>query len=507
MRVELEFDGVVESHEVVLSEPQTLTQWLRHRNHPLNTRCGERGLCRACVVEVVGPDGPSEEVQGCLLPLRDGLRVRVPAGARLAYRPQVMDRYEIGVPYALDSEWGSQGIALAADIGTTTVSVVALDLGDGSVIGTASAFNQQIALGDDVLTRINLCRTEEDALARLAHAVWEETLLPLAREAAGDRFREAVGWTLAGNATMLHLAARVNPGPMGVSPFPVPVLESVRAAQAEGEVRLLPHVAAYVGADIVAGLVATGFAYEQGTALFVDIGTNGEIVCHHQGRFVGCATAAGPAFEGSGLRCGVRAGDGAIAHIDFANDQMRPELLGKGKPIGICGSAYIDFLAGAYAEGWLTPSGRAKPGFGAPTEGHEGAAFRIALGHGKRPIEITERDIARLLQAKAAIAAGVQTLLAILEVRPEDVERVYLAGGFGMHLRLGNAIACGLLPGFREEQVHLVGNSSLAGAHLAALDRTALQEMERLARGVKIVELNLHPDFEDIYLDQLSLEW
>ena len=234
------------------------------------------------------------------------------------------------------------------------------------------------------------------------------------------------------------------------------------------------------------------------------------------GRLVGCATAAGPAFEGSGLTSGMRAAEGAIERIGLARNAsgaVMPDLKTIGdRPIagapGICGSAYIDFLAQARACGVLLESGRfdvsavaANPAlFG---EGEHGRTMHLCGGgNGAR---ISEPDIALLLQAKAAIAAGIETLLAREGLRPDDVSRVYLAGGFGLHLDVPHAIACGLLPGFATAQVEAVGNTSLAGAFLAMLDRTALDEMERVRTRAEIVELNLDPGFEDRYIDHLSL--
>jgi uncharacterized 2Fe-2S/4Fe-4S cluster protein (DUF4445 family) len=174
----------------------------------------------------------------------------------------------------------------------------------------------------------------------------------------------------------------------------------------------------------------------------------------------------------------------------------------------VCGSAYIDFLAQGYAMGLLNDSGRLNASAD-PTRtrrGEYGLEYQLALGQGKRPIVITDPDLSRLLQAKGAIAAGVRTLLSRVGLGPEDIATVYLAGGFGMHLDLANAVACGLLPGFRPDQIKLVGNTSLGGAFLALLDRGTLEEMADLASSVEVIELNQDPNFEDSYIDCLSLD-
>jgi len=313
---------------------------------------------------------------------------------------------------------------------------------------------------------------------------------------------------------------------MGIAPFTATFLEhrvldtdaiglsacGFDAKQAP-PVHLLPGAAAYVGADLLAGVVACGLVYHDRPTLLVDVGTNGEIIFKHKGQLHGCATAAGPAFEGAGLTCGVRAGDGAISHIAFENDPLsvRTEMIGDGRPNGLCGSAYVDFLAEARRVGLLSATGRLdKTAAIAISDdrlacGKSGLAFRMAYGSGKEEIVVSEVDVAHLLQAKAAIGAGILTLLERAGLTPADVERLYLAGGFGQHLNPAHAIACGLLPGFVPEQVHEVGNTSLGGAYLALLDKTALHEMERTAARMEVVELNLDPGFEDRYIEQLSL--
>jgi uncharacterized 2Fe-2S/4Fe-4S cluster protein (DUF4445 family) len=296
------------------------------------------------------------------------------------------------------------------------------------------------------------------------------------------------------------------------SPATAPVNGNGGAA-ADPAIHLLPSASAYVGADITAGVVASGLAYDDGPSLLVDVGTNGEIVVRHGNRMWGTATAAGPAFEGSRMACGMRAGQGAISRIRLSRSpdgvlSTDVEVIGNVKPTGICGSAYVDFLAQARAVGLLSPTGRFIPEIAPDRVGNyrtNGTSFTVAYGHGKEPIVVSEGDVASLLQAKAAIAAGILTLLRRTGQSPSQIRRLYLAGGFGMHLNIANTIACGLLPGFREDQIQLVGNTSLAGAYLSLLDCSVLSEIRRIAGSIEIVELNLESDFEDCYVDQLSL--
>lgn len=278
-------------------------------------------------------------------------------------------------------------------------------------------------------------------------------------------------------------------------------------------IQLLPSIAGYIGADITAGVYATGMVFDEKPSLLVDIGTNGEIVLQNGGALTACATAAGPAFEGCGLRCGTRAREGAVSDLAITRDpfEIRLQTIGGVPPeraSGICGSAYIDFLASARGCGLLGHAGR----FDAAAWATLPETFRLtddderALSlAGPGSPRISEVDVAVLLQAKAAIGAGIETLLETAGIRAEEISRVYLAGGFGMHLNVENAIAIGLLPGFKPEQVRVVGNTSLAGALLALIDRTTLAEMEALREQVQVIELNLAEGFEDRYVEHLML--
>jgi uncharacterized 2Fe-2S/4Fe-4S cluster protein (DUF4445 family) len=275
-------------------------------------------------------------------------------------------------------------------------------------------------------------------------------------------------------------------------------------------VHLLPGAAAYVGADVIAGVLATGMAYQAATCLLVDMGTNGEIVLKHGDHILGCATAAGPAFEGAGLTCGVRAGDGAISHVRLGGRSDMPEIevIGGGTPIGLCGTAYVDFVAQARMTGLISSIGRfSDDQLGHPLlqERKHGRAFTVAYGSDEEPLVVSEADIASLLQAKAAIAAGITSLLGRVGIESGDIKTLYLAGGFGFHMDVENVIRCGVLPGFRANQIQLVGNTSLAGAYLALMDSSVLAEIKRIASGLETVELNLDPSFQSRYIDQLSV--
>jgi uncharacterized 2Fe-2S/4Fe-4S cluster protein (DUF4445 family) len=449
----------------------------------------------------------------------------------MEHRPQVSETFEIAVPVAhqplFPPEPGKADTGFAADIGTTTVVVMLVDLVTGAVLSRAGAFNEQIRFGDNVLTRIE-ATLQPGRLAALQRAVVMETLAPLLQtglEQAGRSADRIAGGAVAGNTAMLHLLLGEDPAPLGRAPFTPRFLEARQVSAADMglhlpgltaacPIQLLPGIAAFLGADITGGIFASGLAYDPKPGLLVDLGTNGEIVLQQDGRLTGCATAAGPAFEGCGLSSGTRAQAGAVRalQLQLRPFQLRTQMIEMGTaalPSGICGSAYVDFLATGRQSGLLSATGRFEPAAWAQLP----AAFRsntagaraVRIGGGAGTLQITERDVALLLQAKAALGAGIEVLLGRAGIKASDLGRVYLAGGFGMQLDVAHAIAIGILPGMRPPQVRVVGNTALAGALLALVDRTTLGEMTSLSRRVAVVELNRTADFSDRYVDHLLL--
>ncbi len=515
-----------------------LSDLLARRGFPLNTRCGGRGLCGGCEVELRQGSlkrssgggtvaAGTARLKSCQLHLAPGTdaAIAVPARSLLKHEPAVVSEFRINVPWAHDPLVAGARYGVAVDVGTTTVALLLCDMATGRVLAEASAFNAQIRFGEDVLTRIQFCVQGPEAVAQLQRAVAGETIQVLLTEACAEAkigLTEVGVMTVAGNTTMQHLLAGVDPTPLGVHPFsPVFLEHRVYAPRDLGltfgregaEVHLLPGPAAYVGADLAAGLVATGMLYDEGPSLLVDVGTNGEIIAKVGDKLIGCATAAGPAFEGAGLTSGSRGVRGAIERVRLQTNPFAAELGVIGdvaRPIGLCGSAYVDFLWEARRTGILQTNGRLAEDFIAGADGAVGAdeygrRLRVHEDGASGPIWVSEVDVARLLQAKAAIAAGIHTLLELLGTKPADVKTLYLAGGFGLHLSLPHAIGCGLLPGFVPEQIKVVGNTSLGGAFLALNDRSLLDEMKGACARMESIELNLQPGFEDAYIDQLML--
>lgn len=511
---------------------RSLAGYLESHGFPLNTRCGKRGICCGCEIKL--EDGST--VKSCQIPAARVSQVEIPGRSRMEHQPQVGETFRIDVPSAhqpifepVDSKGGVCDTAFAIDLGTTTVVVMLIDLTSGEIIARSGGFNEQIRFGDNVLTRIDAARDPE-ALHELQAAVSSSTFKPLIESACKQAERSTsrlAGGVIAGNTTMLHLLVGEDPTSLGIAPFIPQFIEGRRitvddinlkidGTQSSLPIQLLPGIAAFIGADIVAGIYATGMMFDEKPSLLIDIGTNGEIVLQNKGTLTTCATAAGPAFEGGGLRCGTRARDGAISQLDLSLSpfQIEAEIIGDiplSRAAGICGSAYIDFLAEAREAGLLTASGRFDQAkWDAIPDTHkviddDERAIRLAGDDGRGGMMVSEVDIAVILQAKAAIGAGIEILLETQGIQADELGKVYLAGGFGMHLDVSHAIEIGLLPGFKTEQIEVVGNTSLAGAMLALVDKTTLREMEEIRNHAEVIELNLQEGFEDCYIDNLML--
>ncbi|MFA7344231.1 MAG: ASKHA domain-containing protein [Terrimicrobiaceae bacterium] len=499
---------------------RTLAEILSSAGFPLNTRCSQRGLCRGCHVILEG--NPPRDLLACQHRLGAGesIRIAIPGRSLLSHPPSVVSDFQTGVPSGSDPIFtGSGTLGVALDIGTTTVAMLLAELASGKVLAKATALNAQVARGDNVLTRIHLCQTDKTNIGLLKDDFWEKTFRPLLGvlfEESGATISDVAGVVVAGNTTMLHIACGADPTPLGTVPFTPAFLDQreftgdLFGLPRAVRVIFLPGISAYVGADISAGAACCGVRYGTGPQLLVDVGTNGEILlCGPKGN-LSCATAAGPAFEGCGLLCGMRAARGVVGKIS-----MKAEPFGVGfetiggpcaSPHGITGSAYVDFLAEGRRAGLLLENGRFDRRLVASHPAHfrqEENGLSFLLSPGLPDLRVGEVDVALLLQAKGAIAAGIETLLALQSLPASGIDRLFLAGGFGLHLSIPNAIACGLLPGFTAGQISAVGNTSLGGAYLAMLDRSLAAEMADLDAAT--IELNLDPGFEDRYLDHLSL--
>ena len=412
--------------------------------------------------------------------------------------------------------------AAAVDVGTTTVVVALVDLLAGRIIDAASSYNRQITRGDNVASRISLA-AEPDGIEDLRRLVVDATinrLLGLLCERNALVSADIAHMSVSGNSVMMHLLCGLSPTSLGAVPF-APVsnfLGPYTARQLGLEINpdafvdIAPAAAAYVGGDITSDMQMCGIASGKEVAALVDIGTNAEIVVGNRQRLIACAAPAGPAFEGHGLGCGMRAADGAIDSLSLDGPDAEPAwtVIGDGRPAGVCGSGLIDILAELYRTGLISRTGRftdRADECGRLRQVRRGSAdvkaYEIVPAEGTDdglgPIVIAEGDIAALLQAKGVIFAALRIAIKHFGDGLEEVGRIYLAGGFARHIDLDNAVAIGLLPDIDRDRYVFIGNGSLGGAFLALADEKVRAGLAHLATRPTVIELNLDPEFMDAY--------
>jgi uncharacterized 2Fe-2S/4Fe-4S cluster protein (DUF4445 family) len=412
----------------------------------------------------------------------------------------------------------NRSYGLAIDIGTTTVVVYLADMKTGEVIDIGSTYNSQIKRGDDVITRI-VFATEEGGLQELRDSIVSDInaitdSIVERHNINPDMIHSAV---VAGNTTMAHIFWNLDPGSIREEPY-IPELNKFpfwRASTAglsinpEARIYTVPCVASYVGGDIVAGVLASKMHRNEELALFMDIGTNGEVAIGNKEWIMTAACSAGPCFEGSGIKCGMRATPGAIESIRIDPSTLEPSIavIGGKAPLGICGSGMIDAVSEMLLAGIINQKGKFL----------EGKSYRIRRGEDgleyvihsdkkiKKDIVLTEVDIENLIRAKAAVYSGVSTLLVEAGLTMDAIERVYIAGGFGNYLEIDKAVLLGMLPDLPDEKFTFLGNTSITGAYLCLLSEDLREEAEDIASRMTYIELSLSSMFMDEYVSALFL--
>lgn len=407
---------------------------------------------------------------------------------------------------------------VAFDIGTTTITGQLVDMNSKKILGTKITYNKQVMFGDDVITRI-IYAAEGGGLEQLHHAVIDiiNDMIQGFISEHKINLNDVNGVTCAGNTTMIHLLLKVDPTYIRREPY-VPTanfIPVVRASEAgikispRGLLYCVPGVSTYVGGDITAGALACGIDQKKNLTLLVDVGTNGEIVLGSRDWMAACSASAGPAFEGSGMSCGMRAFSGAIQVVCITEDlEVKYETIGKAKPRGICGSGYIDILAELFRRGVISRDGKINPGSGSNRikKLDQGHAFVIAFrdeADATHDIAITDEDIENLKRSKGAIYSAISVLFSKLGLKFSDLERLYLAGGFGTSLNMRNAITIGLLPDIDKDIFRFVGNTSILGARQILLSYEAMKKAEEISKKITCIELSVEPGYMDEYMSSL----
>ncbi len=411
-----------------------------------------------------------------------------------------------------------KNFGLAFDIGTTTISGQLVDLNTKKVLGTKATYNKQASFGSDVITRI-IYAQEQDGLEKLHHAVIDgmnQMIQELVQEHNID-LNDVNCVLCAGNTTMIHLLLRVEPTYIRREPY-VPTanfVPTIRAQEAgikinpRGLLSCVPGVSSYVGGDTTAGVLSSGLYKEDDISILIDIGTNGEIALGNKDFLIAAAASAGPAFEGSGVTCGMRASKGAIQKVKIAPGDFKVSYsaIGDAKPRGICGSGYIDIIAGMLRTGLIDKSGKINSKDSRRLrQGDAGSEFIVAFkeeSDSSSDIVITEADIENLKRAKAAIYSAAAILIRHMHMDFSGIKKIFIAGGFGTYLDVENAVAIGLLPDLERARFMFIGNSALAGSRQILLSYEAMKTANEIARKITYFELSVEPGYMDEYMAAL----
>ena len=433
--------------------------------------CGGKGTCGKCRVTVKG-----QELLACQTKITEDLTVFTAeegeakilmSGTGVQIQPDGTDRY-----------------ALAFDVGTTTVVAYLLDGKTGELLAQDSCVNPQSQYGADVISRIQHVLKEggeplsdciRDAMQKLATEV---------TASAGVALSEVTAAAIVGNTAMHHLLLGIDPQPLVTPPYMPAVFE----AQQRGIARIAPNIAGFVGGDTVGCMVSTRFDKLEELSLLIDIGTNGEMVLGDKNRRIACSTAAGPAFEGAKISCGMRGAVGAVDHVTLKDGKLSYHVIGEAAPLGLCGSGLLDLVAALLELEIIDESGYMEEGEFALCEN----------------VTLTQKDVREVQLAKAAIRAGIELLSEKIGASVSDIRKVYLAGAFGNYMDPAAACKIGMIPPVLQDRIVPIGNAAGEGAKLCALSREEFAYSQKLAKETEFLELASLPQFQDCYVDALE---
>lgn len=484
-----------EGKTVIAYKGERLLDVLARERFFVTALCGGNGTCGKCKVRIVQgeldgavPD-ESGNVLSCHAFVKGDLSVYLPndnAGGLTEFEES-----------GLYGEKNGYGVAL--DIGTTTVAACLVELESGKTLKKISALNPQSVYGADVLSRINACA--EGKLELLQELILEKTRELIGALSEGNAISELC---VSANTTMLHLFLGVDPKTIGAYPFtPVFTDEKTVSGASLGlpveTVRVLPSASGYIGSDITSGVAVCGMTEVDATALFVDIGTNGEIVLAHNGKLYAASTAAGPAFEGACIECGIGGVSGAINSVSVQGGEISFTTIDGEAPRGICGSGLIDLIAVLRAEELIDETGAWDDLCESPLLSKL-SDDRFYLTDS---IYLSQADIRQFQLAKSAISAGIETLFAENGIDMSEAEALYIAGGIGYYMNMDNALTLGLLPMRLKGRIYARGNTSLAGARRCLLKESECKRVSSIASSMEITELSFSKTFTDKYVENM----
>lgn len=525
--------------ECEINEKQTILEAAVSCGVNIDGNCAGKGTCGKCKVKIVSGSvkqqddmhthyqlSESESAAGyvlaCASVLTSDAVVEVPETETTASRKKKLIR----LPETFKSDCGKENeYGVAVDIGTTTVVVSIWRLEDGHMLAVDAMTNPQGAYGADVISRISFA-TENQGGCEILHKKVTEAINSAVEEFCKELnfdISSVKKYVVVGNTTMSHLFLNIDPSSLAVAPFAPAFTGEVRTKSeavgligcADTEVTVVPNIAGHVGSDITAGIITTDLMKCDKGHLFIDIGTNGEIVLSAKGRITACSTAAGPAFEGSSVKYGMRAAAGAIEKVFIDDDGVKISVIGNCKPIGICGSGIIDAVGELIRCGVVDKSGRllgrerlAKKGISEKILAHveestDGAGYDFILFRGDKQEEnvyITQKDIREVQLAKAAISAGISIMMQDIGLQKDEIEKISVAGAFGNYIRTESAVNMGLLPNVPLERISAIGNSAGVGAAMILLSEESRAEAVRVSHTVEHIDLAEKKDFQDEYL-------
>lgn len=510
---------IIDQDYEIFSNGESILSNLIENKVDINNFCNGRGTCGKCKVKILeGNTNPlSSEEKSLLSPAEQKDNIRL---ACLAYPLtdlkisldrtnsdiKVLDQGQIP-----DFEMECRdGFGIALDIGTTTLAMNLVDLSNGKIVDKVSAINGQSKYGLDVMTRISYEYDNESGIEHLKEAIIDSINTMIRQISSKNKVekKEIKQMVVAANTTMTHMLLGVDAKPLGRYPYKAKFLRSQKIMAKDIGINLdalvytLANVSAFVGSDIVAGVYLTDLKNMQDT-LFIDIGTNGEIVLKTKDKLYCCSTAAGPALEGMNISCGMRAESGAIERVKIGQEKISIETIGGDKAKGLCGSGLLSAVAEIVANNFVNKGGRivnpeelSDDDYRKKYIKEDEVKGRIIILDKSSNIYLSQKDIRQVQLAKGAILSGFITLLKAEDMQISDLKKVIIAGGFGSHLKKEDITGVGILPKDTEDLISYVGNSSLIGAYMALMNNKIIEKMEEISKEIHYVELSTTENYD-----------
>ncbi|XFA98618.1 ASKHA domain-containing protein [Candidatus Izemoplasma sp. B36] len=466
-----------------------LLRVLQEHQIPIVSSCGGNGTCKKCLVYNCKL---KKEILSCQTIIHQDLELIIHDKSLLMDSEGLKTIMNIG-NQQIDNQLGH---AMIVDLGTTSIAMYLLDLSSGQVIDKLAKTNPQGSFGADVISRIKY--TEKNGVESLNKLVIDLFNQTIHHFCSSYRLNKIEKVFISGNTTMQHIVMNINPKSLGYAPYKPVFLETkVLAGKDAGiscdTVTILPSISSFIGADISMGIISTNLEKLNHT-LFIDLGTNGEIVLVKNQKLYAASTAIGPAFEGANLECGSNAISGAINRIYINDQKLAFKVIGN-LPRTITGSAVIDYISIALSQKKILNDGQIN---------HDKINSKDNKLWITDQVYISQKDIRQVQLAKSALISGVDTLLELNQLEYKDIEKIYIAGGFGFYLDINNAKRIGLLPKVPYSKFEFIGNSSARGAVICALSKIKLERANELRKYVNVIDLTTNKHFNDKFIDKLN---